>query len=283
MTLCIIAVIAVTGAALGIGTYGVRLARTTSRPVRGVEGRHAVVERGRDLRRVPERGELPGRRRADAEVRRQRAVAAGRLHGRLPDAAAVRRRAAAAVRLLHDPGLRRGAAARARDAAAGGRDRAADQRLLPRPAAQGRGRDAARDHRLAVLGRRRGRGRDRRAQRRPRRDARRHLRAGVPVLGEGVRDRVPGDPAAALPRRAPGAGGAVRPGAPAHRAQRRGRRAGRAADAHVPGHRRDAHRARRRPANTAGHRVSRSPRGSTPRPATSGRARSPSPAAARRC
>ncbi len=127
------------------------------RPVRGVESRHPVVERRRDLRRVPERRELPRRLRPDAQVRRKRAVAAGRLHRRLPDAAAVRGRAAAALRLLHDPRLRRGPAARALHAPARRGHRAADQRLLPRAAAQGRGRDAARDHRRAVLGRRRDR------------------------------------------------------------------------------------------------------------------------------
>ena len=253
------------------------------RHLRGVASRHAVVERRRDLGRVPERGQLPRRRRTDAQVRRQRAVAAGRLHGRLPDAAAVRRRAAPTVRLLHDPGLRRGAAARARHAPARRRDRAADQRLLPRPAAQGRGRDAARDHRLAVLGRRRGRGRDRRAQRRARRDARRHLRAGVPVLGEGVRDRVPRDPAAPLPRRA---------------ARRKRRCSGRSFRAPGPTARSSNWTSRRRsrsrtparrepcPPGTCEYRRTprtRSRRGSTRRPATSGRAPSRSPAAGRRC
>ena len=77
---------------------GVRVARTHLRPLRGLAGRLDVVERRRDLRRVPVRGELPRHRRPDAQDRRGRAVAGGRLRGRLPRAAAVRGGAAAPVR-----------------------------------------------------------------------------------------------------------------------------------------------------------------------------------------
>ena len=63
---------------------------------------------------------------------------------------------------------------------------------------------------VALLGRGRGRRRDRRGQRRGRRHARHHLRAGLPVLGEGLRDRGAGDRAADPLRRAAGARRAVR-------------------------------------------------------------------------
>ena len=134
-------------------------------------------------------------------------------------------------------------------------DRAADQRLLPRAAAQGRGRDAARGDRRAVLGR-----------------AWRSWPAIVAlnvVLG-GMRGvtyvqafqywvkvfaiALPGDPAADPPRRAAGARRAVRLRAAAHRAERHGRRARPAADADVPGHRRDAHGPGGRAAAAARHR-----------------------------
>ena len=69
---------------------------------------------------------------------------------------------------------------------------------------------------------------------------------------------------------------------PTHRPERDGRRARPARHAHVPGDGRDANRARGRAADTARHRRSPSPTASPRRPATSGRARSRSPAAARR-
>ena len=180
-------------------------------PVRRLARGHAVVERGGDLGRVPVGRVVPRHRRAADEARRRRAVAAARLHGRLPRAAAVRGRAAAALRLVHDPRLRRGAAALAAAARAVGGGRAADRRLLPRAAAQGRRADARRGGGHAVLGRRRRGRRGRRAERRARRDARHHLRAGVPVLGQDVRDRAARLPAADPPRRAARARGAVRP------------------------------------------------------------------------
>ena len=71
--------------------------------------------------------------------------------------------------------------------------------------------------------------------------------------------------------------------APAHRPERDDGRARRAGDADLPGHRRDADRPRGRARTSRPTPRSRSPRGSTPRPATSGRARSATPAAARRC
>ena len=98
-------------------------------------------------------------------------------------------------------------------------DRAADRRLLPRAAAQGRRARAQRRHRLALLGRCRGRRRDRRGQRRDRRDARDHLRPGVPVLDQGVRDLGAGDRPADPLRRAAGTGGAVRRAAARTRAR----------------------------------------------------------------
>ena len=210
VTLSILAIIGVTGAALGIGTYGVRLARTTSDLF--VASRavtpwwNAAAISGEYLSAASFLGVAGLMLKFGASALW---LPVGFTAGYLT-LLLVRRRAAAALRLLHDPGLRRGAPARALHAAARRRDRAADQRLLPRAAAQGRGRDAARRHRCAVLGRRRARGRDRRAQRRARRDARRDLRAGLPVLGQGVRDRVPGDPAADPPRRPARERGAVR-------------------------------------------------------------------------
>ena len=84
---------------------------------------------------------------------------------------------------------------------------------------------------------------------------------------------LPGDPAADPPRRPARARRAVRQRAPADRADGMTVDARRAGDAHVPGHGRDPNR-------PAGElrcrrtRPSRSPRASTPRPATSGRARS---------
>ncbi len=102
-------------------------------------------------------------------------------------------------------------------------DRAADRRLLPGAAAEGRGARAERRHRRAVLGRGRDRRGDRRGQRRDRRDARDHLRAGVPVLDQGVRDLGPRLRAADPLRRAPGPRRAVRATscrAPAPRARR---------------------------------------------------------------
>ena len=245
--------VAVTSAALGIGTYGVKFARTTSDlfvASRAVSPWwNAAAISGEYLSAASFLGVV----RADAEVRRLRPLAPGRLHRGLPHAAAVRRRPAAALRLLHDPRLRRGPAARAVHAAARGGDRAADQRLLPRAATERRGRDAARDHRRAVLGRRRHREPHRRAQRRPRRDARRDVRAGLPVLGEGVRDRGPGAAAAHLPGRAAGPGRPVRRRAPDHRPERHGRRARQADHAHVPGHGRDENRPGGRLVHPTGH------------------------------
>ena len=99
------------------------------------------------------------------------------------------RRCAASAPTRSPTSPRRGCARRGMRAA-GRRDRAADRRLLPRAAAQGRRADARRGDRRAVLGRRAW----------PsarvvalnvalRRHARHHLRAGLPVLGEDVRDR----------------------------------------------------------------------------------------------
>ena len=203
MTLSILAVVAVTGAALGIGTYGVRFARTTSDifvASRAVSPWwNAAAISGEYLSAASFLGVAGLMLKFGASALwLPVGFTAGYLTLLLFVAAPLRRFGSYTI-----PDFAEARLPAPWHAPAVGRDRAADQRLLPRPAAQRRGRDAARDHRLAVLGRRRGRGRDRRAQRRARRDARRHLRAGVPVLGEGVRDRVPGDPAAPLPRRAP--------------------------------------------------------------------------------
>ena len=95
----------------GSGTWGLRFARTTSDLL--VASRmvtpwwNAAAISGEYLSAA----ELPRDRRARDADRRQRAVAVARLHRRLPGAAAVRRGAAAPLRLLHDPRLRRGAAA----------------------------------------------------------------------------------------------------------------------------------------------------------------------------
>ena len=107
------------------------------------------------------------------------------------------------------------------------------------PQLKGAGLTLARGDGRALLGRgargrRRGGG-----QRRGRRHARHHLRAGVPVLAEDVRDRPPGVPAAALPRRAARARRAVRARAAAG-ARRRPRRRARRADARSPSPRRRA-------------------------------------------
>ena len=122
--------------------------RSARRLARG----HAMVERGRDLRRVPVGGELPRDRRPRDADRRERAVAVARLHRRLSRAAAVRRGAAAPVRLLHDPRLRRGAAAQPAAAPAGRGDRAGDRRLLPGAPAEGRRAGAERRHRRRRTG-----------------------------------------------------------------------------------------------------------------------------------
>ena len=189
MTLSIIAVVAVTGAALGIGTYGVRLARTTSdlfvasRAVTpwwnaaaisgeylsaasflGVAG--LMLKFGASALWLPvgfTAGYLTLLLFVAAPLRRFGSYT-------IPDFAEARlptrgmRLLAAAIVLLISgcylvPQLK----------GAGVTLRA----ITGAPYWVGRGR----------------RGRDRRAQRRPRRDARRDLRAGVPVLGQGVRDR----------------------------------------------------------------------------------------------
>ena len=109
----IIAVVAVTGAALGIGTYGVRLARTTSDlfvASRAVSPWwNAAAISGEYLSAASFLGVSGLMLKFGASA----LWLPGRLHRGLPHAAAVRRRAAAAFRLLHDPRLRRGPAARA--------------------------------------------------------------------------------------------------------------------------------------------------------------------------
>ena len=121
MTLSILAIIGVTGAALGIGTYGVRLARTTSDLF--VASRavtpwwNAAAISGEYLSAASFLGVAGLMLKFGASALW---LPVGFTAG-LSDAAAVRRRAAAALRLLHDPRLRRGAAARALHAPAGGR------------------------------------------------------------------------------------------------------------------------------------------------------------------
>ena len=283
VTLSVIAIVGVVGAALGIGTYGVRLARTTSdlfvasRAVTpwwnaaaisgeylsaasflGVAG--LMLKFGASALWLPvgfTAGYLTLLLFVAAPLRRFGSYtipdfAEARLPGRY-----MRLLAAAIVLLISGCYLV--------------------------PAAQGRGRDPARRDRRAVLGRGGARGRDRRAQRRAGRDARRDLRAGLPVLGEGVRDRVPRDPAADPPRRPAGAGRAVRLRAAEHRPGRDGGRARPAAHADLPRHGRDADRPRGRAATAAGH---RRPRGRGHRRPDRRRVVAPglaNPGAARRC
>ena len=166
MTLSIVAVIAVTGAALGIGTYGVRLARTTcdlfvaSRAV--TPWWNAAAISGEYLSAASFLGVAGLMLKFGASALwLPVGFTAGYLTLLLFVAAPLRRFGSYTI-----PDFAEARLPAPRDAAAGGGDRAADQRLLPGAAAQGRGRDAARDHRLAVLGRGRGRRRDRRAQRR---------------------------------------------------------------------------------------------------------------------
>ena len=244
VTLSILAIIGVTGAALGIGTYGVRLARTTSDLF--VASRavtpwwNAAAISGEYLSAASFLGVAGLMLKFGASALwLPVGFTAGYLTLLLFVAAPLRRFGSYTI-----PDFAEARLPARYMRAARRRDRAADQRLLPRAAAQGRGRDAARRHRRAVLGRRRARGRDRRAQRRARRDARRDLRAGLPVLGQGVRDRVPGDPAADPPRRPARESGAVRLGVSEHGTGRSRGRARPAAHADLPRHGRDADRPR---------------------------------------
>ena len=189
VTLSILAIIGVTGAALGIGTYGVRLARTTSDLF--VASRavtpwwNAAAISGEYLSAASFLGVAGLMLKFGASALwLPVGFTAGYLTLLLFVAAPLRRFGSYTIPDFAEARL----PARYMRLLAGG-DRAADQRLLPRAAAQGRGRDAARGDRRAVLGRGGDRGRDRRAQRRPGRHARRDLRAGLPVLGQGVRDR----------------------------------------------------------------------------------------------
>ena len=147
--------IAVTGAALGIGTYGVRLARTTSDLF--VASRavtpwwNAAAISGEYLSAASFLGVAGLMLKFGASALwLPVGFTAGYLTLLLFVAAPLRRFGSYTI-----PDFAEARLPAPGHAAAGGRDRAADQRLLPRPAAQGRGRDAARDHRLAVLGRRR--------------------------------------------------------------------------------------------------------------------------------
>ena len=105
----VVAVAVVIAATVLIGTFALRLSRTTSDFYVASRVGVAGVERVGDRRRVPVGGVVPRRRRADPRLRRRHALVPGRLHRGLPRAAGAGRRAAAPLRRVHAAGLRRGA------------------------------------------------------------------------------------------------------------------------------------------------------------------------------
>ncbi len=288
------AILAVTGATIGLGLYGVRLARTTSDLF--VASRaitpwwNAAAISGEYLSAASFLG-IAGL---------QMKLGSGALCLPLalpPPLALFRRRFVrrfGAYTISDFAEARLGSAARARARRLG---RARHRRLLPRPPAQGGRSHARRGHRRAVLARRRRRRCGGRAQRRRRRHARHHLRAGVPVLDEDVRDRAPRLPAPDPPRRAARArrdvrarvaartglrarGGARRPPArdlPGRDDLRRRRRAG-TGGARARSARSRAARSRCRPAPWCPW-----PTASTPSAARTGRGPSTARARTRRC
>jgi hypothetical protein len=178
-------------------------------PARRLAGGHRVVERGGDLRRVPVGGELPGDRRpGDADRRsalwQSLGFTAGYLALLLFVAAPLRRFGSYTIPDFAEARLR---SPRLRLLAAGIVLLIGGFYLVPQLKGAGLALNVVSARRTGSASSSSGRSC---RQRRDRRHARDHLRAGVPVLGQGVRDLGAGDPAADPLRRPAGAGGAVR-------------------------------------------------------------------------
>ena len=197
-----VAVLVVSVLTVGIGIWGLRFSRTTSDFFVASRTVRPGPQRLGHRRRVPLRRLLPRRRRAGAGVRRRHALVPRRLDRRVPPPARPGRRPAAAVGRVHAPGLRPGPAALAAGPHHHLGPGRGDRLAVPDPPAQGRRLHAQPRHRARQPARRSGRRAGGARQRGHRRDAQRHVRAGLPVLAEA--DRPAGArrvPAARLVRR----------------------------------------------------------------------------------
>ena len=154
---------------------------------RGAVGER-LLERLGDLGRIPLGRLVPGNRRALDEERVRRPLVSGLLRDGLPVPPPVHRRPAPPVRGVHDPGFRRGAVRQPGLPEGRGDVRPLHRLLLHDAPDEGGGRDDGHDPELALLGRDRDRRHGHHVQRRLRRDEGDHLRPGVPVLGQAVRD-----------------------------------------------------------------------------------------------